>query len=222
MSDLYKFLPSIIEFRYSQRNAKLVQNAIRTLFSLEHRIFSGGVYIYFSLKKEDSVLIPDEILYVGETGNYSKRFGNHNFDSSAPGNKRAFIDAHFLNNQFDLGLYLFAFKRPVSSVEFYSNKEDEIDHERSCILLDDHFSEYRNYFERIIVREFKNIKGRNPPWFEDRDRITFSGDEPMIQAKQFVQWIYGHDDASLDYYMEDGFKAAQKMQEAVFQKLRVT
>jgi hypothetical protein len=215
MSDLFKYSPSLVEFRYREDQKYLVYNALKTLFSLDHRVFSGGIYIYFSTEKLGQGDFNDiDILYVGETDSYSRRFKNHNSDEPLNGNKRTFVDEYFKASK-HLGLYIFAFKRTITALDFKEGEEAE-DHEHDCVLLDEDFREHRHHFERILVREFKNVRGIPPRWFNDKERRTFSGDEAMLQSVHFIKRFYGNDEYALDFYLEDGFDLAQKMQESVF------
>lgn len=218
MSNLFQYSPSIVEFRYTKDHQHLVYSALKTLFSLNHRVFSGGVYVYFSTEKSQQGDWNDtEILYVGETDSYSRRFKNHNLDNALDGNKRVFVDDYFKNAK-HLGLYMFAFKRPVTYMNFEEGQAAD-DHEHDCILLDEAFAEHRRYFERILVREIKNYRSILPSWYSDRERRTFSSDEAAVQSVHFIRWFYGHPDYALDFYMEDGFDLAKKMQESVFNAL---
>ncbi|MGE3756241.1 MAG: hypothetical protein AB7H97_00705 [Pseudobdellovibrionaceae bacterium] len=217
--DLFKFLPSIVEFRYTADQKMLVHSALKTIFSLDHQVFSGGIYLYYETEKDaHGDFEQNEILYVGETDQYSKRFRNHNLDAPLNGNKRTFIDEYFKTHT-HLGFYLFAFKRPVSYMNTEATGEDAIDHERDCALADESFKQHRHYFERILVQEFKNYRGRNPLWFNDRERKTFSRDEPKLQSAHFLRWFYGNGDYALDYHMDDGFELAAKMQAAAFNSM---
>lgn len=228
--DLYEYSPSIYHFRYYENEKKLVHNSISTIFSLDHKVYQGGVYLYYSLKPDEQGNIDvNDILYIGMTSNYANRFYDHNISKSRKGTKRHLVDDFFKKTNLRLGILLFAFDRADSFFNYLTNDDDKL---RYCAfgpkneeLHDAHngnnqieyeFNDYKNKFEKCLANAYKEKQGRFPLWWEDKDCKDLDTDESSIQARGLISYLLDEDPQyPCDYKESCGFRTAKKMQENI-------
>jgi hypothetical protein len=209
---IYTYVTHLFNTEYNVYTSDLTAGSIATIFSLNRRVNSGGVYIFWTELSDDY----RQILYIGETESFRRRFHNHNFDTPSPGNKRLYIDEYFRGNPMRrLGLTLLAHCNSSPLVVEETADERKADEDfQNIVLARDACRDNRKRLERILLRVHLERFGVYPPWFSEDEKQISLKDTASVEARRLLKWITREGDIC-DYTEHDILSTAEQMEKVL-------